>query len=42
MVPGRSAGVPEWLDLIKQEFDNLNHEVNTARAKREDCEHKSK
>ncbi|KAF9353267.1 general transcription repressor [Mortierella sp. NVP85] len=40
MVPGRSAGVPEWLDLIKQEFDNLNHEVNTARAKREDCEHK--
>jgi hypothetical protein len=41
MVPGRSAGVPEWLDLIKQEFDTLGHEAMVAKAQREECEHKS-
>ena len=41
MVPGRSAGVPEWLDLIKQEFDSLSHEAMVAKAQRDECEHKS-
>ncbi|KAG0230306.1 general transcription repressor [Actinomortierella wolfii] len=40
MVPGRSAGVPEWLDLIKQEFENLSHEAMVAKAQRDECEHK--
>ncbi|GJJ77897.1 general transcriptional corepressor TUP1 [Entomortierella parvispora] len=40
MVPGRSAGVPEWLDLIKQEFDSLSHEAMVAKAQRDECEHK--
>ncbi|KAF9312734.1 general transcription repressor [Podila horticola] len=40
MVPGRSAGVPEWLDLIKQEFDSLSHETMVAKAQRDECEHK--
>lgn len=42
MVPGRSAGVPEWLDLIKQEFDSISHEAMVAKAQRDECEHKSK
>jgi len=41
MVPGRSAGVPEWLDLIKQEFESLSHEAMVAKAQRDECEHKS-
>lgn len=41
MVPGRSAGVPEWLDLIKQEFESLGHEAMVAKAQRDECEHKS-
>ncbi|KAG0367546.1 general transcription repressor [Gamsiella multidivaricata] len=40
MVPGRSAGVPEWLDLIKQEFESLSHEAMVAKAQRDECEHK--
>ncbi|KAG0055956.1 general transcription repressor [Gryganskiella cystojenkinii] len=40
MVPGRSAGVPEWLDLIKQEFESLSHEAMLAKAQRDECEHK--
>ncbi|KAF9951542.1 general transcription repressor [Mortierella alpina] len=40
MVPGRSAGVPEWMDLIKQEFESLSHEVMVAKAQRDECEHK--
>ncbi|KAF9145281.1 proteinral transcription repressor [Mortierella sp. GBA39] len=40
MVPGRSAGVPEWLDLIKQEFESLGHEAMVAKAQRDECEHK--
>lgn len=41
MVPGRSAGVPEWLDMIKQEFESLSHEVAAANVQREEYEHKS-
>ncbi|KAF9918150.1 general transcription repressor [Lobosporangium transversale] len=40
MVPGRSTGVPEWLDMIKQEFENLNHEVIVAKVQRDDYEQK--
>ncbi|KAG0205151.1 general transcription repressor, partial [Mortierella sp. NVP41] len=40
MVPGRSASVPEWLDLIKQEFESLGHEAMVAKAQRDECEHK--
>ncbi|KAG0243326.1 general transcription repressor, partial [Mortierella sp. GBA43] len=40
MVPGRSAGVPEWLDMIKQEFETLSHEVAAANAQKEEYEHK--
>ncbi|KAF8973418.1 proteinral transcription repressor [Entomortierella lignicola] len=40
MVPGRSAGVHEWLDMIKQEFDNLSHEAMVAKAQRDECEHR--
>ncbi|KAF8968665.1 proteinral transcription repressor [Entomortierella lignicola] len=40
MVPGRSAGVPEWLDLIKQEFENLSHETMVAKSQRDECEHR--
>ncbi|KAG0095866.1 general transcription repressor, partial [Podila epicladia] len=40
MVPGRTAGVPEWLDLIKQEFESLSHETMVAKAQRDECEHK--
>ncbi|KAG0000013.1 general transcription repressor, partial [Entomortierella chlamydospora] len=40
MVPGRSASVPEWLDMIRQEFDNLNHETMVAKAQRDECEHR--
>ena len=42
MVPGRSAGVPEWLDLIKQEFETLSHEAMIVKAQRDECEHRSK
>lgn len=41
MVPGRTAGVPEWLDLIKQEFESLSHEAMVVKAQRDECEHKS-
>lgn len=41
MVPGRTAGVPEWLDLIKQEFESLSHEAMVTKAQRDECEHKS-
>ncbi|KAF9082441.1 proteinral transcription repressor [Mortierella sp. AD031] len=40
MVPGRSSGLPEWLDLIKQEFESLSHEAMVAKAQRDECEHK--
>ncbi|KAG0212041.1 general transcription repressor [Mortierella sp. GBA30] len=40
MVPGRSAGIPEWLDLIKQEFESLSHEAMVVKAQRDECEHK--
>ncbi|KAF9980076.1 hypothetical protein BGZ65_005587, partial [Modicella reniformis] len=40
MVPGRSAGVPEWLDMIKQEFESLSHEFMAAKAQREEYESK--
>jgi glucose repression regulatory protein TUP1 len=41
MVPGRSAGVLEWLDMIKQEYENLSHEVAAANVQKEEYEHKS-
>lgn len=41
MVPGRTSGLPEWLDLIKQEFESLSHEAMVAKAQRDECEHKS-
>ena len=39
--PGRTTGVPEWLDMIKQEFESLSHEAMIAKAQRDECEHKS-
>lgn len=41
MVPGRSSGVPEWLDMIKQEFESLGHEVAATNVQKEEYEHKS-
>ncbi|KAF8935184.1 proteinral transcription repressor [Dissophora ornata] len=38
--PGRTTGVPEWLDMIKQEFESLSHEAMVAKAQRDECEHK--
>ncbi|KAF9400605.1 general transcription repressor, partial [Podila epigama] len=40
MVPGRTSGIPEWLDLIRQEFDTLSHEAMVVKAQRDECEHK--
>ncbi|KAG0322376.1 general transcription repressor [Dissophora globulifera] len=38
MVPGRANGVPMWLDMIKQEFDDLSRDYAVTKSQRDECE----